>query len=164
MNKVFLLTGGNLGDRAANLSSALSEIGRSLGKVIEASALYETAPWGFEHEQAFLNQAVMIETSLEPLELLDSILVIEKSLGRTRGSDQWKERIIDIDILLYGSETIKEERLQVPHPYMQQRRFALVPLAEIDKDLVHPVLKKSIAQLLDECPDPLPVKPYLHEV
>lgn len=164
MNKVFLLTGGNLGDRIANLSSALNEIGSSLGKVIAVSGLYETAPWGFEHEQAFLNQAVMIETGLSPIELLDGILVIEKKLGRTRGSDQWKERVIDIDILLYGSQTINEERLRVPHPHMQERRFALVPLAEIANAVVHPVLNKSIEQLLNECPDQLPVKPYLHEV
>jgi 2-amino-4-hydroxy-6-hydroxymethyldihydropteridine diphosphokinase len=159
MHKAYLLTGGNLGDRVRTLDTALRLIGSRLGKITAASRLYETAPWGFTHESPFLNQAVEIETQLSPHDLLNAILEIERGMGRTRDGAQWKERLIDIDILFYDSIVLNDKQLRIPHPYLHERRFALGPLADINEQMMHPVLGKSVRQMLIECPDKLEVKP-----
>jgi 2-amino-4-hydroxy-6-hydroxymethyldihydropteridine diphosphokinase len=128
--------------------------------VTAASLLYETAPWGFIHETPFLNQALLIETGLSPGELMEGILEIERSMWRVREGDQWRERSIDIDILFYDNDVVNTEGLHIPHPRMHLRRFVLGPLADIARDLVHPVLNKSIGELLDECVDTLEIKPF----
>ncbi len=157
MASAFLLTGSNMGDRAQMLQIALESIGASCGDIAKVSRLYETAAWGKEDQNAFLNQAIHIQTTLSPVQLLKKVLDIEKEMGRLR-KERYGPRVIDIDILLYDQQIIKQPGLQVPHPQMQNRRFALVPLAELVPDLPHPVLKETIQGLLRNCPDKLPVQ------
>ena len=145
-----------MGDRRLYLSRAVDLIGQTSGLVVKSSALYETAAWGKEDQAPFLNQALMIRTELEPELLLSHILRAEETLGRTRAV-KYGPRLIDIDILLYNSHIIHQPGLTVPHPHMQDRRFVLEPLSEIAGSLVHPVLKKTISELLALCPDPLMV-------
>ena len=152
MRKAALLLGSNLGNRQENLLKALNFIEQFAGTVEKKSFLYQTAPWGIVEQDDFLNQAVLIETSLLPQQLLKMLLDIEKMLGRVR-REKWGPRIIDIDILYYDNEIIDEKDLKVPHPYMQERRFSLVPLHEISPDWVHPVLHKSVSQMLIDCED-----------
>lgn len=153
MRKVFLGIGSNLGDRELNLKETLEKIEKNIGPVLKSSSVYETEPWGFESDNQFLNMVVKAETRLTPSGVLGAILMIEAFLGRTRRDKQYSSRIIDIDILLYEGTVVDEVSLKIPHPLMHQRRFVLVPLCEIDPDLVHPVLKKSFSTLLESCKD-----------
>ncbi|WP_298737620.1 2-amino-4-hydroxy-6-hydroxymethyldihydropteridine diphosphokinase [uncultured Chitinophaga sp.] len=157
MNTAILLIGGNLGNRTENLQLAVQSIHQQAGKVIKASALYETAPWGNVQQPDYLNQALQIETSLPPLDLLHTTMNIERTIGRIR-QEKWGARVIDIDIIFYNNEVISLPELKLPHPRMQYRRFVLAPLNEIVPELVHPVLKQDIRTLLAECKDELPVK------
>lgn len=159
MKKVYLLTGGNLGDREKYLAEARDLLGEHCGKITALSSLYETAAWGKEDQPSFLNQAVEMETDLPPRQLIRRVLKLEKRMGRER-KEKYGPRLIDIDILLYGEEIHNYPLLKLPHPELPNRRFALLPLAEIASDLLHPVYKKSITDLLDECKDPLEVKKY----
>jgi 2-amino-4-hydroxy-6-hydroxymethyldihydropteridine diphosphokinase len=149
---IFLLLGSNLGDRFQNLSEARKRI----GSVVQASPIYVTAAWGNTNQPDFLNQVIEISSTLNPEELLRNILDIEIAMGRKR-EEKWGARIVDIDILFYGDVIIKTPDLTIPHPEMQNRRFVLVPLLDITNK-VHPVLKKTIGQLMEECKDPLEVK------
>jgi len=156
MNKAYLLTGGNMGNREKNLARAKKLISEQAGKVTRASALYETAAWGKTDQPSFYNQALELETTLPPKDLLKLLLEIEKKLGRQR-DEKYGPRTIDIDILLYGDQIFNDPQLRIPHPELQNRRFALTPLAEIGPGLVHPVFKKSITELLAICSDTLEV-------
>ena len=135
-----------------NLTRAIELLSLALGKCIAVSRFIETAPWGFESSNSFLNCAAAFETELQPTELLDTTESIERELGRTVKSQggNYSDRIIDIDILIYGDEIIETERLTIPHPLMHKRDFVLQPMAEIAPDVVHPVLDKSIILLLKE--------------
>lgn len=159
MNTVFLITGGNLGNREQNLEMARDMIGKSCGKIMEMSALYETAAWGKTDQPSFLNQVLKINTPLAAAELLEQVLNIEKQAGRKR-NEKYGPRTIDIDILFFNKEVITGSSLVIPHPQLQNRRFVLVPLAEIAPGFKHPVLQKTIAELLAVCPDRLEVKPF----
>lgn len=159
MNTAYLLTGGNLGERVHNLATARELVAEQIGNIIAASSLYETAAWGNTDQPAFLNQAIMIETPLNARQLIRRILKIEKKMGRVR-EEKYGPRLIDIDILLFNNETHNYQFLKLPHPEMQNRRFALLPLAEIAPEIIHPVLKKTIAELLQECKDELEVNKY----
>ena len=157
MNRAYLLIGGNLGNRKENLLRASALINEQCGQVISSSSFYETAAWGKTDQPSFLNQVLAISTTMTARKLMRRILKIETSMGRIR-EEKLGPRIIDIDILLFNNEIHDLRFLKIPHPEMQNRRFALAPLAEIDPGLIHPVFKKTIAQLLDECPDNLDVK------
>jgi 2-amino-4-hydroxy-6-hydroxymethyldihydropteridine diphosphokinase len=157
MNKAYLLTGGNMGEREQNLATARELIATECGEIIKASSLYETAAWGNTNQPAFLNQALEIQTSLNAKQLIRHILKLEKRMGRVR-KEKYGPRMIDIDILLFNDEIHKTPFLKIPHPEMQNRRFVLAPLAEIAPAVTHPIFKKTITELLLDCPDELAVK------
>jgi 2-amino-4-hydroxy-6-hydroxymethyldihydropteridine diphosphokinase len=160
MKKVYLLLGGNLNDRESLIGKARDAISQKIGKILDQSSVYETEPWGFSANDQFLNQVVIVETTIQPNLLLQAILGIEKELGRTRSLNGYESRLIDIDILFYESEIISHDNLTIPHPRIHERMFTLKPLQEVNGSFVHPVLKKSIHQLVAECPDKLKVSRY----
>src|SRR6266478_4786542 len=149
---VYLSLGSNVGDREANLRAAIAALGDAGVRVTRVSLFYETEPVDFLEQAWFLNCAVEGETEVPALELLRALRGIELGTGSKKLVAKGP-RLIDMDILLYRSETIDTPELQVPHPRMHLRRFVLVPLAEIAPELVHPVLKKSATRLLVETPD-----------
>jgi 2-amino-4-hydroxy-6-hydroxymethyldihydropteridine diphosphokinase len=159
MNTAYLLTGGNMGQREDHLAQAKELLQQHCGTITAASSLYETAAWGNTDQAAFLNQALELQTTLNARQLIRRILKIEKSMGRIR-AEKYGPRIIDIDILLFNQEKHNYHFLKLPHPEMQNRRFALLPLTEIAGTVVHPVFNKTITQLLEECGDELPVIKY----
>lgn len=156
MNKVYLSIGGNLGNRKANLAKAAYLIEHQIGSVLAISSLYETKAWGVENQPNFLNQALVVETTLSPQKALEKALTIETKMGRKR-ERKWYTRLIDIDLLFFEQQIIKTDDLTLPHPYLAKRNFVLVPLAEIAPNFIHPTLHKSISELLKACPDTLPV-------
>ncbi len=160
MNTVYLILGGNKGNKLQNLQSALQLISEKAGKIIQQSAIYRTAAWGNTNQPDFLNQAICLQTSLNAPTLLDVLLNIEKTLGRVRTDEKWMERTMDIDILFFNNDIIDSPNLTIPHPFIQERKFVLVPMAEIAPDFIHPVLKKSIGTLLAECTDALEITIY----
>jgi 2-amino-4-hydroxy-6-hydroxymethyldihydropteridine diphosphokinase len=149
-NTVYLSLGSNLGDRAANLNAAINRL-RTLGEVLQVSSLYETEPVEFTAQPWFLNCAVELDTENTAQQLIESILEIERQMGRTR-TQKKGPRSIDIDILLFGNSTIDTKGLSIPHPGLQERRFVLEPLAEIAPGVRHPTLKKTIQELSDALP------------
>lgn len=159
MNTVYLLLGSNEGDRVDWLNQAIEQLQETCGRITQQSALYETAAWGIEDQPNFLNMALCISTTLAPTALLKNINIIESNLGRQR-TLKWGQRTLDIDILFFNDDIINLPELIVPHPHLEKRRFALIPLNEIATALVHPVSNKTISQLLEECEDTLEAKRY----
>src|SRR5579859_4571578 len=157
MNISYLLIGGNEGDRTATLATARNYIEAAAGAIRSRSSLYETAPWGKTDQADFLNQALQLETALDAPALLSTLLGIEERMGRKR-REKYGARIIDIDILFFNDAIIRQPGLLVPHPEVQNRRFALAPLEEIAPSYIHPVLGVSVRELLLTCTDPLAVK------
>lgn len=149
---IYLSLGSNMGKRRENLRVALALIEKNIGKAARKSHLYETQPWGKTDQNSFLNQVVMINSSLEPRRLLEKISDIEHELGRDR-RDKWGPRTIDIDVLFYGKRIVRDAGLEIPHPELHKRAFVLVPLLEIAPELEHPLLKQQIDELYMNCED-----------
>ncbi|MTK54538.1 2-amino-4-hydroxy-6-hydroxymethyldihydropteridine diphosphokinase [Paludibacter sp.] len=154
MSKVYLSLGSNLGDKQRNLSVAISEIEQRCGKVELCSSFYSTPPWGFNSNNEFVNLALSITTTLEPLDLLNVLKHIEQVSGRQqKAKSGYEDRPLDIDILFYDNSIINSETLTVPHPRLHLRLFVLVPMNEIAPQLIHPIFHKTIETLLMECND-----------
>lgn len=162
-NPLYLLLGTNLGNRSVNLKHAIEALNVLFGEDGEYSKVYETAAWGKTDQPGFLNQAVRYYTTINSQQVLEAINAIEANLGRER-FEKWGPRLIDIDILFYGDQVVESEKLTIPHPEIQNRKFALVPLLDLAKEFQHPVLKKDLNELLNECPDKLEVVEYEDEI
>ncbi|MEO6218896.1 MAG: 2-amino-4-hydroxy-6-hydroxymethyldihydropteridine diphosphokinase [Ginsengibacter sp.] len=158
MNTVYILTGGNIGERFSNLENAQKYLKDEIGKIERSSLIYETAAWGNNDQPDFYNQVHVIKTKLTAEKLMQVILKIEEKMGRIRTTKN-AVRLIDIDILFYNNEIIDKAELIIPHAEIPNRRFLLVPLNELSPDMVHPLLNKSIAELLSTCKDMLRVTP-----
>ena len=156
MSEVFILLGGNQGDKHKIFSETIKLIGERIGTVKVLSSIYETEPWGFISD-LFWNQALIIDSSLLPEDILKCALDIENKMGRRRISENYEARPIDIDLMFYDDLQIETPRLSIPHPLLAHRRFILVPLAEIAPEKIHPVTKMTIREMLQNCPDKLKV-------
>lgn len=150
------MLGGNIGDTRQVFRDAMEAIQSWIGHIDSISSLYRSAPWGFEEQEPFLNQALLVKTELSPAESISVIAVIEKSLGKEPLYPNGPRKI-DIDIMFYNNLIINTESLIIPHPRLHLRRFNLLPLAEILPDFVHPILHQTIKSLLKDCEDPLEV-------
>lgn len=160
IKKLILHIGSNKGKRFENLQKSLEYIEENIGSIVNTSKVYETEPWGFESDTMFLNQVVVVETKLQPMQVLERIKKIEKLMGRDSSDKRYSSRIIDIDILFYENDIFSNEQLVIPHPLLHLRKFVLVPLAEILPDWVHPCMDMTVKELLDECTDDSIVRLY----
>jgi 2-amino-4-hydroxy-6-hydroxymethyldihydropteridine diphosphokinase len=159
MNKTYLLLGSNIGDSQLKLTKAIKNIIKQIGIITRQSNIYVTAAWGNTQQPDFLNQVIVVETTLNALQTMETILSIEEKMGRVRTTKN-APRIIDIDILYFNKEVIDSKILIIPHPEIQNRRFVLTPLNEISPNFIHPLLGKSNHQLLAACKDALNVKKF----
>lgn len=163
MSIAYIGLGSNVGDRIGYVQQAHKLLDDTEGvKVLNTSSLYETEPVGFEDQEWFINACVKIETILSPEELLSQCQRIESQLGRVRypKCPEWGPRAIDLDILIYDDKIVATSALQIPHPRLDQRAFALVPLLELAPDLIHPIFGKTILEIHNELPNPEEVYLY----
>jgi 2-amino-4-hydroxy-6-hydroxymethyldihydropteridine diphosphokinase len=154
-----LLSGSNIGDRESYLQIAIQYFTSEVGALVNKSAIYESEAWGYTNQANYLNQVFIIETSATSLDLLEHIKIIESKAQRER-TITYGPRTLDVDILFYDNDIINTPKLIVPHPHIAQRRFTLLPLQELLPNFVHPVLKRTITQLLQACSDELHVYKY----
>lgn len=159
IHRVVILLGSNMGNSQLTIDNTCFFIEEKIGEIILASSIYETKAWGMEKQADFLNKVIICSTNLSPDDVLTECLRIEKKLGRER-IEKWGSRIIDIDILYFDTEIIATKTLKVPHPYIQDRKFTLIPLCEIMADYIHPVFNVSNSALLERCQDELTVMKY----
>ena len=152
MNNVYLMIGGNIGDRLVNLENARKSIEQRCGNIQKQSSIFETEAWGYKDQPAFYNQALCIESALSPQDLMETLLAIEQAMGRER-LIPLGPRTIDLDILYYNQTVIETPALIIPHPRLSERNFVLVPLMEIAPDFVHPILKKTNTVLYNASAD-----------
>ena len=148
MHTVYLSTGSNLGNRENHLILAEEAITEWIGPIDARSSIVETAPWGKTNQPHFLNRVLRVKTRLPPIQLMELLLQVEQDMGRNR-NEKWGPRIIDVDVLFYDSRIINEPGLCVPHPHMHEREFVLKPLVEIAPDFEHPVMLKTMSELLE---------------
>jgi 2-amino-4-hydroxy-6-hydroxymethyldihydropteridine diphosphokinase len=142
--------GSNIGDKVHHCENAISEILKvDCHQLLAKSSFFKTKPIGYSSQDWFVNGVIKIETDLEALDLFRSLKAIETQIGRTE-TFRWGPRVIDLDILLFDEQEIQTEIIQIPHPFMQERQFVLIPLVEIDRSLVHPILKKTVQELLED--------------
>ncbi|WP_113662760.1 2-amino-4-hydroxy-6-hydroxymethyldihydropteridine diphosphokinase [Pedobacter nanyangensis] len=153
----YLLLGTNLGNRAHNLTAAISYIEKEVGVVFAQSGVYETAAWGKTDQPNFLNQAIAVKSTLSPMELLQTLLGIEQKMGRVR-LERWGQRLIDIDLIFYADLVLDSQALQLPHPEMHKRRFVLEPLNEIAENFIHPIFGEKVSAILANLTDKLTVQ------
>jgi len=153
----YISLGGNIGNTLEIFQNALLAIEKKMGKIIQKSSIYQTAAWGKEDQNDFLNQVILIETSFDAKKLLESLLTIELLFERKR-IERWGPRTLDLDLLSLDNQIENSKSLVLPHPRIQERKFILVPLAELNPNWVHPMLRKSASELLDNCADQLKVK------
>lgn len=158
----YILLGSNLGDRKQVLEDTRELISKMAGTIIQASSLYETEPWGVSNQPSFYNQVLELDTLLAPQALLECLQTIERRIGKIK-LGKWRERLIDIDLLYYDQYCQEDEQLTLPHPEIQNRRFTLVPMCQLNPDFMHPVLHKPQKELLATCSDRLQVWPVSHE-
>lgn len=158
MNTIFLITGGNMGNRKINLEKAADLIKKNIGSIIQSSKIYETDAWGITDQPPFYNQVHIVESEFSTDEILRKILAIEKKMGRVRTIKN-AARIIDIDILFFNNDVINTQNVIVPHKEIPNRRFVLSPLNELSPGFIHPLLRKSIHELLSDCKDELKATP-----
>ena len=158
MNKAYLSLGTNRGNRSANLDRAVTLLSEWVGNITSLSSIYETPPWRMADKTDFFNQVILVETLLTATQLIDTVILVESMMGRKRTIKKYEPRIIDIDILFFNEEIINTEELTVPHPLIPERKFILGPMTEIAPGFIHPLLKKSIIQLLHECEDKSAIK------
>lgn len=149
---VFIGLGTNIGNRTENLSTAIRLIKSNLGEIKEASPIYKTAAWGITNQPDFYNQVIQLSTTQYPFEVIETLLSIENKMGRVR-EKKWHERLIDLDILFYESIILTSENLKIPHPFINERVFVLKPLHDLYPNFIHPIFKKEVSQLLNECND-----------
>jgi 2-amino-4-hydroxy-6-hydroxymethyldihydropteridine diphosphokinase len=150
--ETILSLGSNIGDRFHLLHLAITAIEKKIGAIVKKSSIYETEPWGVQNQDFYLNQVISVKTKLPPVSVLSAILEIEEELGRTRQS-HYGPRTMDIDILYYAHQIIHTENLKIPHPFIEKRRFILVPLSEMLPIMIHPILNKTHLKLLEEVND-----------
>jgi len=153
IHTAYFSLGSNLGDRADNLGRCIHLISKNIGTVSKRSGIYESEPWGYESENYFYNLCIEVKTALKPLDLLKNIIRIERRSGRRRSGSGYADRVIDIDLLFFDHVVLETPRLILPHPGIPHRKFVLMPLAEIVPGFVHPVLKKPVAEILEETDD-----------
>lgn len=164
MATVYVSLGSNLGDMLQHLRKAIKKI-EEVNKISikKVSSVYESEPVGYKNQRWFLNLVLEIQTSFDPFPLLEHLLAIEDKMGRER-EEKWGPRNIDIDLLLYDNRIVKSDRLTIPHPRMQERRFVLISLTQIAPKLLHPLLKKSVEELLESCEDKSIVRLYSEKI
>lgn len=148
----YLSLGGNLGNTIEIFQNSIEILAKKVGKITQFSSLYQTAPWGDIQQNDFINQVIEVETNLSAQELLVILLEIESQQGRVR-KERWGPRTLDLDIIFFGEQHISSENLEIPHPRMEDRKFVLIPMVEINPNLIHPISRKSIRQILLECKD-----------
>jgi 2-amino-4-hydroxy-6-hydroxymethyldihydropteridine diphosphokinase len=158
MEKVYFGLGSNMGDRGKNIQNALVQLERWELKPLRISRLYETEPFGVKDQAGFYNAVCVVETAQQPEDVLKAITSIELALKREKKT-HWGPRTIDIDILLFGDRVVAMDGLTIPHPGLPDRKFVLIPLHELAPALVHPISKKTVEQLLNECNDTAIVRP-----
>ena len=159
IDNIFLGLGSNQGDRELNLKNSINLLNSRVGKVLNTSGIYESEPWGVKNQNYFLNQVIEIETHFDPNDLLNICKNIEYDMGR-KPEIRWGKRVIDIDILYYQSKVINQENLKIPHKLMQDRKFVMIPLNDLNENHLHPILKITNKEILNKCIDSCNVKYY----